>query len=638
MPFFLIKPPTLGAYRSAAQKCMTLIAFWAFAAAVLRVVDYLVALSLDLPRALYDSVAMTAFNVITGFIARWLVRQLGKGEATPTVISAFSGVLFVFTVANLAIGVVLAPRYAEPSPDAVYGNNLAAADHQHVRRGDLPAEPDRLDRHVVHRSAGRLSGAAQGPGGFRPKAPSPEPATSAPPTIVPPTQPVAMPRIVRLKEDSTTVLPAPATRSSPRPPPRCGSCVENRVRDRAADGTVTERISLSDFDFHLDQWQLRPDGEQLRGVLPVRTSDGARAVLKIASPTRNTAHLVLRRWAGNGAARLLRADPPRRALLLERLRPGSLETVPDVDACEIVAGLYRRLHVPAMPQLRTLASQIAQWSTDFETLPRSAPIPHRLIEQAHALTREFADGPNDTVLHGDLHYGTVLAADREPWLAIAPKPLNGDPHYEIAPMLWNRWEDLAGNIRHGVQRTVLQPHRRRRPRRGSCQGMGSGSGGQGSDARPRQRDQIRGAGQGRTRLRSNARRTRAVKQLLERNVEVVDQPPQVGQQVRAGDDADVQLAVQRHRRDVQPAAVEQRAQWMHRLDFAAQEIQLSLRASTSEMIRLWTGFPMSGESATIRKMEPNTALAASCAQSCSNVGLDRRTVALGTGVRLGDRP
>ena len=122
---FLIKPPTLGAYRSAAQKCMTLIAFWAFAAAVLRVVDYLVALSLDLPRALYDSVAMTAFNVITGFIARWLVRQLGKGEATPTVISAFSGVLFVFTVANLAIGVVLAPRYAEASPDAVYGNNLA---------------------------------------------------------------------------------------------------------------------------------------------------------------------------------------------------------------------------------------------------------------------------------------------------------------------------------------------------------------------------------------------------------------------------------------------------------------------------------------------------------------------------------
>ena len=126
--------------------------------------------------------------------------------------------------------------------------------------------------------------------------------------------------------------------------------------------------------------------------------------------------------------------------------------MPDVDACEVVAGLYRRLHVSAMPQLRTLTSQLEQWRTDFDELPRSAPIPHRLVEQAHALTRDFAESPNDTVLHGDLHYGTVLAADREPWLAIAPKPLNGDPHYELAPMLWHRWDELAGDVRHGVQR------------------------------------------------------------------------------------------------------------------------------------------------------------------------------------------
>ena len=105
---FLIKPPTLGAYRSAAQKCLIIIAFWAFAAAALRVVDYLIALSLNLPRALFDSVAMTAFNVIAGLIAWWLQRQLGRGEGPPTVVAAFSGVLFVFTVANLAIGVALA--------------------------------------------------------------------------------------------------------------------------------------------------------------------------------------------------------------------------------------------------------------------------------------------------------------------------------------------------------------------------------------------------------------------------------------------------------------------------------------------------------------------------------------------------
>ena len=45
----------------------------------------------------------------------------------------------------------------------------------------------------------------------------------------------------------------------------------------------------------------------------------------------------------------------------------------------------------------------------------------------------------------------MLAADREPWLVIDPKPVNGDPHYEIAPMLWNRWR-TGRDVREGVRR------------------------------------------------------------------------------------------------------------------------------------------------------------------------------------------
>jgi hypothetical protein len=208
---FMIKPPTLGAYRSAAQKCLTLIAFWAFAAAVCRVVDYLIALSLDLPRAAYDSVAMTVFNVITGIIARWLQRRLDKGETTPAVIAAFSGSLFVFTVANLAIGVALAPRYAEPSPDAVYGNNLA---QQITSTFDVVICALSFTVLITMLFTGPLAGylvrrrevrAATAP------PPSPEPPTAAAPTLEQPAQTSAMPKIVRLKEDSTTVIAAPAT-------------------------------------------------------------------------------------------------------------------------------------------------------------------------------------------------------------------------------------------------------------------------------------------------------------------------------------------------------------------------------------------------------------------------------------------
>jgi streptomycin 6-kinase len=208
----------------------------------------------------------------------------------------------------------------------------------------------------------------------------------------------------------------------------------------------------------LEKWELRRDGEPIQRsasmVLPVRTADGARAVLKVSSPDAGSRHehLILRRWGGDGAVRLLSADPPRHALLLERLHTDMLAALRDVDACEVVADLYRRLHVPALPQLPTLTSYLEIWTSEFEALPRSAPIPHRLVEQATALARELADEPTGTVVHGNLHYENVLAADREPWLAIAPRPVNGDPHYEVAPMLWHRWEELAGNIRNGAQR------------------------------------------------------------------------------------------------------------------------------------------------------------------------------------------
>ena len=120
----------------------------------------------------------------------------------------------------------------------------------------------------------------------------------------------------------------------------------------------------------------------------------------------------------------------------------------------MVAELYARLHVPAIPQLRPLTAYVARWSSDLAVLPRSAPLPRRLVEQASSLGRSFVDDPASvgTMIHADLHYENVLAADREPWLAIDPKPVSGDPHYELAPMLWNRWAELAGDVRGGVRR------------------------------------------------------------------------------------------------------------------------------------------------------------------------------------------
>lgn len=212
----------------------------------------------------------------------------------------------------------------------------------------------------------------------------------------------------------------------------------------------------------VDDWQLVEDGEPLHGycalVLPVRTAGNRPAMLKVGFRDEESEHehLALQHWHGRGAVRLLRADPLRGALLLERLHHEDLTDLWDLEACEVVAGLYGKLHVPAVPQLRLLTSYVDRRSAELAALPRSAPLPRRLVEQAVALSRDLVSDPasTGTMIHTDLHYENVRAGDREPWLAIDPKPVSGDPHYEPAPMLWNRLEELTGagqGLRSGLR-------------------------------------------------------------------------------------------------------------------------------------------------------------------------------------------
>lgn len=218
----------------------------------------------------------------------------------------------------------------------------------------------------------------------------------------------------------------------------------------------------------LDEWDLEPDGEPGHGqcslVLPVvvrRT--GTPAALKVGWPHEESRHehLALQHWHGAGAVELLRADPHRDALLLERAGPTDLGALDDVAACEAVAALYPVLHRPALPQLRALSAAVGSWGRRLHDLPRSAPVPRRLVEQAAGLARDLAADPatDGTLVHGDLHGQNVLASLRPSgprWLAIDPKPLSGDPHAEPVPLLWNRWDEVvaSGDVRRAVLRRL----------------------------------------------------------------------------------------------------------------------------------------------------------------------------------------
>ena len=205
----------------------------------------------------------------------------------------------------------------------------------------------------------------------------------------------------------------------------------------------------------ITEWGLRIDGQTLSGncamVVPVRTEDDRAGVLKVGWPhwEAETEHLALRAWQGHGAIELWRADPRRFALLLERARPDrDLHALDVLEACEVVARLYGQLHRPPLPQPRRLSELCREWVDRLPPLFEANLISRRFVSQGERLMRDFADDPDTdaALIHSDLHFFNVLAADREPWLAIDPKPLSGDPAYEVAPLLWNRWDEAMSAV------------------------------------------------------------------------------------------------------------------------------------------------------------------------------------------------
>jgi streptomycin 6-kinase len=207
----------------------------------------------------------------------------------------------------------------------------------------------------------------------------------------------------------------------------------------------------------LTDWRLSPDGEADGPLLPVTTDEGVRATLRLDAHEHE--HVALQRWRGRGAVQLLRADPGRRALLVERVGGDELADAWDVEACRTVATLYGALHVAPMPQLRSQAEQVAQRADELRRDARSVPVPRRLVDQALVLARELTTEPPTAVLHGDLHGGHVRRGSRDgddAWLAIAPQPVNGDPHSELEPMLRRRFDEYAapwaaGSVRDGIR-------------------------------------------------------------------------------------------------------------------------------------------------------------------------------------------
>ena len=182
---------------------------------------------------------------------------------------------------------------------------------------------------------------------------------------------------------------------------------------------------------------------------------GRSVVLKVGWPHEDSAWepVALRVWGGDGAALLLDvldgldADGTR-ALLLERCDPGVTlgETFVGADEPEqdvVLAGVLRRLQaVPAPAGLPTLEAMCARWVGGFRSRRAASgatvPLEEAVVEAGLAEYLALAaSAPEQVLLCTDLHAGNVLSAQREPWLAIDPKPHVGDAAYDATQHLLN---------------------------------------------------------------------------------------------------------------------------------------------------------------------------------------------------------
>jgi streptomycin 6-kinase len=178
-------------------------------------------------------------------------------------------------------------------------------------------------------------------------------------------------------------------------------------------------------------------GYTVRADLP----DGTLAVLKLIYPHREAEQEAeaLRAWHGDGAVRLLAHDPERWSMLLERCEPGTqLAESPPGDVLTVMIGLLPRLWKRAGAPFSTLAEEVEWW---LSYLPEEwdrlgEPFERSLLEAAlEALEAQAASQGEPVLLHQDLHGDNVLAARREPWLVIDPKPLVGEREFAVAPIV-----------------------------------------------------------------------------------------------------------------------------------------------------------------------------------------------------------
>ncbi len=163
----------------------------------------------------------------------------------------------------------------------------------------------------------------------------------------------------------------------------------------------------------------------------------------------------LREWNGDGTVHLYESEDldDSVCLLIERCVPGrALAGNPEPEQDVVIAALLHRLWREPSPghSFRPLQEMCHQWADEFEAKVAARPslLDPGLVRDGMELFRRLpSTADRNVLLCTDLHAGNVLAAQREPWLVIDPKPYVGDPTYDALQHMLNCEQRLRSNPR-----------------------------------------------------------------------------------------------------------------------------------------------------------------------------------------------
>jgi streptomycin 6-kinase len=175
------------------------------------------------------------------------------------------------------------------------------------------------------------------------------------------------------------------------------------------------------------RWNFAPE-EELPGGHCSRVYADARRVLKVPfqGEEMGSGYVAAMRMSGTIGPTVYQGDPDTGSILMERLIPGDkLATAPEDIGIEVISGL--------IPSIQGLPTEGCMPLADYVG---NDPLALELLESS----------PEPTFLHGDLHQENVLRHG-DSWVAIDPKGLVGDPHFEPTAFLRNpidRLPELSG--------------------------------------------------------------------------------------------------------------------------------------------------------------------------------------------------